>query len=163
MTTVTVNGHWQRVWKPCFTPNVFCEKGVHKLPDFSADEVLLCRDKWKEGEGRELGLQSGESALSTNGIRALLEDKLKTGRYKVIAYQPRIGKDEQCRVDPERESLLHSFLMREIAEKYGVPLVIVSPVEPDNNAPVLPGIPAGLRQYWHCPECVRENTCNFKK
>lgn len=169
-TTEEKQWRWQRFWKPCFTPNVYCEKGLHTLPEFTANEVLYCRDQIKkkiyvhpytkerkEFDERWLELQTGESSPYFDTIYSMVKKAMKSGKYKVVVYQPEIHENKREEVDPERARNLYSFMVRRLAAKYNLPLVIVSPLEPDSAAPVYPGIPTGLRQYWHCPECAREN------
>ena len=169
-TTEEKQGDWQRFWKPCFTPNVYCEKGLHTLAEFAPNEVLYCGEQIKKRirvhpydkkqmvfDERWLELQTGESAYLLDSIYSMLKKAMKSGKYKVVVYQPEINENGRENVDPERQRSLHSFMIRRLAAKYKLPLVIVSPLEPDPTAPMYLGIPTGLRQYWHCPECAREN------
>lgn len=158
---VAGGGRWVRVWRPRFVPNVFCPAHRHELPSFTAAEVLVCRDRLHQtilasGDfywSRELALSNGASGATLIENESEITDVLKSGKYKIMAYVPLIDKKDKTRVDPERERHLDSLLLRRLAVKYRVPLVILSPIEPDSTAPQYPGIPVGLRQYWQCPDC----------
>ena len=142
-------GQWVRFWKPFQEPDKYCQH--HSMPSFSAEEVLFCHEVPYGTYGKFLCLSNHTKASSVRGQEIALEQALSSGKYKIIAYEPTIP--DGVKWDIERESFLASGQLRRIAKKYKLPLVILSRHEKSDTAPVLPGSPSGIRQYWHCPEC----------
>ena len=123
---------------------------MHKLPAFTADEVLFCSEEMID-HTRILWLNHQVRASTEMGKEDALKKAVKSGKYKIIAYEPFVP--EGAVWDVERECYLSSDLLRHFARENKLPLVILSPREKSEDAPVLPGIPSGIRQYWHCPQC----------
>ena len=142
-------GQWVRFWKPFQEPDKYCQH--HSMPSFSAEEVLFCHEVPYGTYDKFLCLSNHTKANTVRGQEIALEQALSSGKYKIIAYEPTIP--DGVKWDIERESFLASGQLRRIAKKYKLPLVILSRHEKSDKAPVLPGIPSGIRQYWHCPEC----------
>lgn len=142
-------GQWVRFWKPFQEPDKYCQH--HSMPSFSAEEVLFCHEVPYGTYDKFLCLSNHTKANTVRGREIALEQALSSGKYKIIAYEPTIP--DGAKWDIERESLLASGQLRRIAKKYKLPLVILSRREKSDKAPVLPGIPSGIRQYWHCAEC----------
>ena len=142
-------GQWVRFWKPFQEPDKYCQH--HSMPSFSAEEVLFCHEVPYGAYDKFLCLSNHTKANTVRGQEIALEQALSSGKYKIIAYEPTIP--DGVKWDIERESFLASGQLRRIAKKYKLPLVILSRHEKSDKAPVLPGIPSGIRQYWHCAEC----------
>lgn len=142
-------GQWLRFWKPFQEPDKYCQH--HSMPSFSAEKVLFCHEVPYGRYGKFLCLSNHTKANTVRGQEIALEQALSSGKYKIIAYEPTIP--DGAKWDIERESFLASGQLRRIAKKYKLPLVILSRREKSDKAPVLPGIPSGIRQYWHCAEC----------
>ena len=141
-------GKWEQFWKPFQEPDQYCK--IHQLVPFAAEEVLFCHDKIV-GYNRILCLNNNVRAVTVRGTELALQQAVKSGKYKLIAYEPSIPAGAVW--DVERNRFLFSGNLRRFAKKNKLPLVILSRREKSENAPALPGIPAGVRQYWHCPEC----------
>lgn len=150
-----VAGKWRRVVRPLGTPNVFC--GRCRLPQFTAGQVLTIREEKRPGPYyREsyFMLSNRTEPVSPVDVGEIVTDAVKSDQYKVICF---VQPPPQSRIteefDPERDG--YAPELRRLARKLKIPLVIVSPTIPDPAAPVYPGIFAGLRQYWQCPECTQ--------
>ena len=141
-------GKWEQFWKPFQEPDQYCK--IHQLVPFAAEEVLFCHDKI-DGYNRILCLNNNVRAATVREMELALQQAVKSGKYKLIAYEPSIPAGAVW--DVERNRFLFSGNLRRFAKKNKLPLVILSRREKSENAPALPGIPAGVRQYWHCPEC----------
>ena len=136
--------------------NVFCMTGRHRLPDFTADQVLLVRAKGeRQIEGStEVALNTPdlefeEGAFDVDACSRELKRLWKSGRYRVIVYdRSEETLDKPLQDNPQTRAL------REFALVYGIPLVILCGA--DIKAPDYPGIPQGWRQYWQCPKCAQE-------
>ena len=151
-------GRWNEIYRPCFTPNVFCETKLHKLPPFTSEQVLALTTKRIvkkvgadfEYEDSELLFPDGYSVGDLDGIERHLDKLLGTGKYSIISFDRRNEKNIR---DPERNPPKAPFL-REYAKGKGIPIVIL--YGDDENAPAYPGLPKGIKQYWQCPECARQ-------
>ena len=151
-------GKWEKVYCPCFTPNVFCEAGLHKLPPFTSEQVLALTTKLDVYTGmggfeyKDLNLlfPDGHTEEHLMGMEQALGRLCRTGKYRVISFDRR---NEEKLNDPERN---HPWApdLRNYARRKGIPLVIL--YGDDANAPAYQGLPAGVRQYWQCPECARQ-------
>ena len=141
-------GKWEQFWKPFQEPDQYCK--IHQLVPFAAEEVLFCHDKI-DGYNRILCLNNNVRAATVREMELALQQAVKSGKYKLVAYEPSIPAGAVW--DVERNRFLSSGNLRRFAKKNKLPLVILSRREKSENAPALPGIPAGVRQYWHCPEC----------
>lgn len=159
-------GEWEEVRRPCFTPNVVCEQGLHPLPEFAAGQILWLSEvlqirsvtvsKGHTYTVRERYLQFPDDVVVQYDfdIEKKIRKLVRSGAYRVMAYQPPTLAVARGDYDPERR--YHAPLLRRLARDCGLPLVIVPPDEADAAAPAYPGLPAGRRQYWHCPGCLRQ-------
>ncbi|MBP5672653.1 MAG: hypothetical protein J6X49_09700 [Victivallales bacterium] len=172
-------GKWERVKFPCFTPNVYCSQGVHAMPKFSANEILLLYPTIKvvnigndfSYNETQLAFPNGKIASHISGMEQELDKLWATGKYTILAYDRRAEKDVE---DPERDSPWAPSLRTYAADK-GIPLVILYgdgkdalhddslPKNvrqfwhgDDKSAPVYEGLPKGVTQYWQCPQCMHE-------
>ena len=147
-------GRWDNITKPCFTPNVYCERDLHPMPRFAEREILLLRLNrvWDEKYhyfNTELLFPDGRSMTSIDDMNRKLGKEWATGKYRIVAYdrtsEPEID-------DPERRGWAAE--MRTWAADRGVPLVIL--YGEDKEAPEYPGLPKGIKQYWQCPQCAAD-------
>ena len=143
------------VLPPRQASNLFCESGRHRLPDFTAEQVLLVRAKGvRQTEGSaEATLNTPDLAFEegTADIEAFsreLERLWKSGRYRVIVYD----RSEETLDKPLLDNA-PARALREFALVNGIPLVILYGA--DIKVPDYPGIPQGWRQYWQCPKCAQ--------
>lgn len=146
------DGKWEKMRIPRFTPNVFCEKNQHKLPEYTIQQVLFSQSVSDSSGGYGLRFPDGTEQFTLMDVESKLRKLVKTGECRLIVYQTPLFDFE---IDPERERFLFSPELRRFARKHDLPLVIVSPGIPDTAAPPVPGVPPGLRQYWQCPECCK--------
>ena len=149
------------------SPGVFCPAGLHHLPDFTAEEVLALRlvteiRQIPSADGQSLELQPaislkfpGDADQPSRFPSEELSRRWATSNYKVIVID---ATAENSLVKPSDLSLLEKTstlsAVRFAAMDCKAPLVILCGV--DANAPALPGIPPGLRQFWQCPECAKQ-------
>ena len=87
-------------------------------------------------------------------------DTPRTGRYRIIVHDRRTElPDSPVRSHPWGDCL------RRYAMLNGIPLLILH--GEDSDAPLLPGVPRNVRQYWQCPECAKlyyeEHRANAEK
>ena len=158
MTVSSATGKWEPVKRPCFTPNVYCEGGLHQMPPFNAQQVLLLHPTIKvknvgtdfSYEEKELTFPNGKIAEHIAGMKRELDRLWKTGQYRILVYDRRAEKNLK---DPERDNPWAPELRKYAADK-GIPLVVL--YGEDTDAPEHPGLPNGVRQFWQCPQCVRE-------
>lgn len=146
---------------------IFCPAGLHHLPDFTAEEVLALRlvteiRKIPSADGQSLELQPaialqfprGDSQPSKFSFEEL-NRRWATSNYKVIVID---ATAENSLVKPSDLPLLEKTstlsAVRFDAMYFNAPLVILCGVDAD--APALPGIPPGLRQFWQCPKCAEQ-------
>ena len=157
--TDSKTAQWEKVRQPCFTPNVYCEKGTHAMPKFRADEILLLRPtvvvKYIRAadfthKETQLLFPDGQKVGDIAAMRRGMDKLWKTAQYKIVAYDRRSEKDLS---DPERNNPWGPQLRAYAADK-GIPLVIL--YGDDESAPEFEGLPKGVRQYWQCPQCARE-------
>lgn len=148
-------GKWRRIVRPLGPPNVFC--GRCTLPQFTAGQVLTIREEKRPGpyySESYFMLSNHAEAVSPVDVGEIVTAAIKSGQYKVICF---VQPPPQSRIteefDPERDG--YAPELRRLARELKIPLMIVSPAIPDPVAPLYPGIFAGLRQYWQCPECAR--------
>ena len=146
---------------------IFCPAGLHHLPDFTAEEVLALRlvteiRKIPSADGQSMELQPaialqfprGDSQPSKFSFEEL-NRRWATSNYKVIVID---ATAENSLVKPSDLPLLEKTstlsAVRFDAMYFKAPLVILCGVDAD--APALPGIPPGLRQFWQCPKCAEQ-------
>jgi len=141
------------------TPNVYCEAGIHEMPAFVAEQVLVVRPLQvvKEiGGGKytfempetELVFPDGVTTRHIEGTCTKLRRLWKKGEYRIIVFD-RSGES----LDNPLKDYPWTRTLRAYAMTNSIPISILHGT--DTDAPVLPGIPIGLRQYWQCPECAR--------
>ena len=157
MTVQEDAGKWNKIYCPCFTPNVFCEAGIHKFPSFTSEQVLALTTKLNvyigmggfEYKDLNMLFPDGHTATDVMEMEQSIDRLWLTGKYRVISFDRR---NEEKLDDPERN---HPWApgLRNYAMRKGMPLVIL--YGDDANAPVHPGLPAGVKQYWQCPECAK--------
>ena len=76
-------GQWVRFWKPFQEPDQYCK--IHQLVPFAAEEVLFCHDKI-DGYNRILCLNNNVRTVTVRGKELALQQAVKSGKYKLIAY-----------------------------------------------------------------------------
>ena len=146
-------GEWERLMRPCFTPNVPCESGKHRFADFTEPQVLNLTMR-PEKYGDEVTFPDGTSADNLKDIDDNIDRLWKSGKYRVIALDMTGSRLYGKLDDPERSDLTVAPSIRRHAQKRRIPLVILYGDDP--TAPIYPGIKPGLRQYWQCPDCANE-------
>jgi len=148
-------GKWETIKNTCFTPNVYCEKKLHSMPNFTEREVLMLRpvkvrnDK-SDYDDIEMEFPGGRRAAHVEGMKREFDAAWATGKYRIVAYDRRSEKDLD---DPERDHPWAGVLRTHAADR-GIPLVILYGA--DDGAPDYSGLPKGVRQYWQCPGCVAD-------
>jgi hypothetical protein len=160
MTVSSAMGKWEPIKRPCFTPNVYCEKGLHQMPTFNAQQVLLLHPTIKVKyagtdyayEDKDLTFPNGNSPGHIAGMKQELNKLWNTGQYRILAYDRRAEKNLK---DPERDNPWAPQLRTYAADK-GIPLVIL--YGEDSEAPEHVGLPKGVRQFWQCVQCIRDQT-----
>ena len=145
---------------PNLAPNVYCEAGIHRIPSFTAEQVLLVRPLHvvkKVGSEENAPEYTDTDLLFPDGKRTEYVDdsirKLKqlweSSCYQIIVYdEGREGLDDPFKYKS------YAYYLRAYAMLHGIPIAILYGT--DSEAAVLPGIPQGLRQYWQCPECAKK-------
>jgi len=146
-------GKWERLMRPCFTPNVPCESGKHHFADFTESQVLHLALR-PEKYGDEVIFHDGTSADDIKDIDDNIDRIWKNGQYRVIVLDMTGSHLYGKLDDPERSDLTVAPSIRRHARKCRIPLVIL--YGDDTTAPAYPGIRPGLRQYWQCPDCANE-------
>ena len=147
------------ILSPTLVPNVYCEAGIHTMPTFTAEQVLLVRplhivkkagseENAPEYTDTDLLFPDGKWTEYVDDSIRKLKQLWKSGCYQIIVY------------DEGREGLDDPFMyksyacyLRAYAMLHEIPMAILHGT--DSDAPVLPGIPQGVRQYWQCPECAK--------
>jgi hypothetical protein len=146
-------GEWERLMRPCFTPNVPCESGRHRCADFTEPQVLNLTLR-PEKYGDEVIFPDGTSADNLKDIDDNIDRLWKSGKYRVIALDMTGSRSYGKLDDPERSDLTVAPSIRRHARTRRIPLVILYGDDP--TAPAYSGIKPGLRQYWQCPDCANE-------
>ena len=145
---------------PNLAPNVYCEAGIHKIPSFTAEQVLLVRplrtvkkvsseENAPEYTDTDLLFPDGKRTEYVDASIRKLRQLWKNGCYQINVYDEGMeGLDDPFKYES------YAYYLRAYAMRHGIPIAILCGT--DNEAPVLPGIPQGIRQYWQCPECAKK-------
>ena len=148
------------ILKPTLVPNMYCDAGRHEMPQFTAEQVLLVRPLHivKKAGSAETTIEfvdtdilfpDGERTVYINDHIRKLKQLWKNGDFQIIVYDG--GVEE--RFDPFLYKS-NAYYLRAYAMLHGIPIAILYGT--DSEAPVLPGIPQDIRQYWQCPECAKK-------
>ena len=149
----------EAILAPNLAPNVYCAAGLHEIPAFMAEQVLLVRPLHvvkKTGSGEtateytetDLLFPDGEKTVCLDDDISKLKQLWKSGDFRIIVYDE--GSEESCNPFMCKSN---AYYLRAYAMRHGIPMAIL--YGPDSDAPILPGIPQGERQYWQCPECAQ--------
>lgn len=148
------------ILSPNLSANVYCEAGIHTMPTFTAEQVLLVRplhivkkagseENAPEYTDTDLLFPDGKRTEYVDASIRKLKQLWKNGCYQIIVYdEGRGGLDDPFKYKS------YAYYLRAYAMLHGIPIAILCGT--DTEAPVLPGIPQGIRQHWQCPECAKK-------
>ena len=143
---------------PSLPSDMYCEEG-HGIPDFTEEQVLLVHPLYsakKKGASNVLVFPDGERTTHVDATCQKLNQLWESGEYRIIVYD----RSEERLANPLKD-YPWTRTLRTYAIQNGIPMAILYGA--DDSAPILAGIPQGLRQYWQCPDCAKKYSEQKKK